>query len=625
MFSLVSKLLRSCSQSFVVGSNGNGWTRATRPLAVEGLEDRRLLTSTLNPYEQLLLELVNRARATPELEARRFNVGLNDGVDADSTISTTQKQPLAPNEFLTNAARFHAFDMLNHDYFAHEGLDGSTPTERANRFGYPADAGENIAWWGHSRQVDPLEQTFLRHEALFLSPGHRVNLMTSHYREAGMGILLGEFEGLNAIMVAEEFGNQGGNAFITGVAYTDFITSDRFYTVGEGIGSLTITAVQNGTGEVFTTTTGDAGGYSLRVPNGIYTVTASGVGLPQSQTAINVFISNRNQKVDFNARTSSFANVTGVAYNDVDRDGNRDGNEAGIGGITFYIDMNNNGQLDEIETSVTSNSSGNYAFRGLIPGSYKLRQQVEAPWMPTVPSDGFDVSILLGASLSNIDFGSRASNEFPIANDDVFNIVADQADILGVYDNDQDPGANSLATNSIVIVRGPTNGNTFPQAMGGVIYQPNDGFVGTDSFDYTISDTDGLVSNVATVTINVEAPTFPWQNASDPLDVNNDRIVTALDVLVIVNLINDVGVGRLPEPSGSNTPPPFVDVSGDNNLSALDAVMIVNKINEDLSAEGESATSAAVSSSVSPASFAVAIDAYYADEEQKRRRSAASV
>ena len=52
-----------------------------RKLGVEGLEGRLLLTAVLmSDSEQLVLELVNRARANPGAEASRYGISLNEGL-----------------------------------------------------------------------------------------------------------------------------------------------------------------------------------------------------------------------------------------------------------------------------------------------------------------------------------------------------------------------------------------------------------------------------------------------------------------------------------------------------------------------------------------------------------------
>ena len=69
-----------------------------------------------------------------------------------------------------------------------------------------------------------------------------------------------------------------------------------------------------------------------------------------------------------------------------------------------------------------------------------------------------------------------------------------------------------------------------------------------------------------------------WQNPGNSFDVNNDGCVTAQDVLLLINALNQrVGDSSLvsPRPAGSA----FVDVSGDGQLTPIDVLMVINYLN----------------------------------------------
>jgi hypothetical protein len=77
-----------------------------------------------------------------------------------------------------------------------------------------------------------------------------------------------------------------------------------------------------------------------------------------------------------------------------------------------------------------------------------------------------------------------------------------------VLANDTDPDGNrrTIDRSSIHIVTLPANGTARVMAgprAGQVVYTPNAGFHGEDSFAYDVADTEGNRSNVATVTVNV--------------------------------------------------------------------------------------------------------------------------
>lgn len=252
--------------------------------------------------DQYLIELINRARLDPTAEAARLGIDINQGL-SEGQISTAPKQPLAFDPELTEAARGHAEWMLEKDVFSHTGVDGSSPGMRMADAGYEFTGnwrwGENISWRGTIGQAeDPVESVGRQNDALFLSPGHRENILQDDFREIGTATITGEFQGYDTLMVAENFGKTGDDLFLTGVAYDDLDGND-FYTPGEGRGGINISATLMGSAEPITLTdlTGTAGGYEIAAQPGTYAVTFSGGGLafPVVQT---VEIGSENVKLD---------------------------------------------------------------------------------------------------------------------------------------------------------------------------------------------------------------------------------------------------------------------------------------------------------------------------------------
>jgi uncharacterized protein YkwD len=111
-----------------------------------------------------LLLRINRARAEP----RRCG-----------SKAFPAAPPLQPSAQLRRAAEAHTQDMVSHDYFAHEGYDGSTPAQRVAATGYhyrlvgenlasgPQSAAEAVAGW-------------------LTSPGHCENIMDARFSESGV-------------------------------------------------------------------------------------------------------------------------------------------------------------------------------------------------------------------------------------------------------------------------------------------------------------------------------------------------------------------------------------------------------------------------------------------------------
>ena len=132
--------------------------------------------------EQMLLELINRARLDPAAEAARFGIDLNEGWLPTRRSRAVSKQPLAMNETLLSVARAHSQDMINRDYFAHDTPEGVTAFQRIANAGYSAiAAGENIAFRSTSGSVTTA-MTLMLHQDLFVDAGmpgrgHRLNLL----------------------------------------------------------------------------------------------------------------------------------------------------------------------------------------------------------------------------------------------------------------------------------------------------------------------------------------------------------------------------------------------------------------------------------------------------------------
>ena len=262
-------------------------------------------------YDQLIVELINRARADPDAEAARLGIDLNEGL-SPGTISSDPKQPLAFNLHIIDAAQGHSQWMLDVDKFQHLGPEGlEDPGDRMVAAGYaPADTfgwGENIAMTYGGPPHDLATDAPYLHEILFVDDdyagrGHRIILLNADYKEAGIGCMLGEFTigttEYDAALVTEDFAYRLDDPFLTGVAYDDAVVDDDFYSLGEALGGVTIVATRQGTGTQYSTTAWDAGGYSLQVPAGTYDIEASGGGLGGTVVVTDVVVSSQNVKLD---------------------------------------------------------------------------------------------------------------------------------------------------------------------------------------------------------------------------------------------------------------------------------------------------------------------------------------
>ena len=93
---------------------------------------------------------------------------------------------------------------------------------------------------------------------------------------------------------------------------------------------------------------------------------------------------------------SQLGRITGAVYRDANGNGTQDAAEGGLGGVTLYLDQNQNGQFDNGEISTISAADGTYEFSGLAPGPYAVRQVVPDRYLQT--SEGSDPGTFYGAA-----------------------------------------------------------------------------------------------------------------------------------------------------------------------------------------------------------------------------------
>ncbi|MEM6634652.1 MAG: CAP domain-containing protein [Pseudomonadota bacterium] len=244
----------------------------------------------LSAEEQMIVELINRARMDPASEVDRLDEELASG------IPSAPAAPVAVTPELSEASREHSRDMDNRDFFAHTNPSGQTPADRAVEEGHGSRyVGENIGWVGSTRTPsDTQGRVEYHHEGLWESDGHQRNLMNDNWSEIGVGYDYGSYRGYDgSTFVTEMFGDRG-ETYLTGVVIEDE-DDDEFYDIGEGLGGVRITADDGSS--TYTTSTWNAGGYTLALPSGTYRVQFEGGGL-DAPFETTVTIGDENVKVD---------------------------------------------------------------------------------------------------------------------------------------------------------------------------------------------------------------------------------------------------------------------------------------------------------------------------------------
>ncbi|MCF6440485.1 Ig-like domain-containing protein [Pseudoalteromonas luteoviolacea] len=117
---------------------------------------------------------------------------------------------------------------------------------------------------------------------------------------------------------------------------------------------------------------------------------------------------------------------------------------------------------------------------------------------------------------ATVNLTIEAVNDAPVAIDDIAALEEEGAFAVNVLGNDTDvDGNNEIDPSSVTIVNAPAKGQVSIDGLGRVVYTANTNEVGNDIFTYTVKDTLGLESNVATVTMTID-------NVNDAPDAQDD-------------------------------------------------------------------------------------------------------
>ena len=139
---------------------------------------------------------------------------------------------------------------------------------------------------------------------------------------------------------------------------------------------------------------------------------------------------------------------------------------------------------------------------------------------------------------------------------------------------------------------------------------------------------DQVVDGTSTVTITATASGFTqgsstlkvtdsngfWHNSASPLDVDDDKTVSPLDVLSIVNYLNQFGSG----PVTASNPPPYLDIDSDNFVSPLDVLVVINYLNSQGNGQGEGEGEGESVNTAVPIEF---IDDYFTNLARNKSRA----
>jgi uncharacterized protein YkwD len=110
-------------------------------------------------------------------------------------------EPLLPNKILDQAAALRADDLFDNQYFEHDSPDGKSASDLVKNldYGYLL-IGENLALGNFTDEQEIVS-------AWMESPGHRANILNGKYKELGVAIKEGIFDGERVTIAVQIFAN----------------------------------------------------------------------------------------------------------------------------------------------------------------------------------------------------------------------------------------------------------------------------------------------------------------------------------------------------------------------------------------------------------------------------------
>lgn len=176
---------------------------ASLPSKANGFSPLLLRGKAISSYAILTMAILSLVYA-PTILPTRLLAQLAQNAVVEETNSRRVVENLLPlevNDKLALAAQMKAQDMIDRDYFSHDGPDGERPWTWLEKTNYDyAAAGENLA-------IDFFDVKALV-KAWMNSPSHAKNIVNSYFTDFGIGIARGEFDGRETIAVVMFFGKE---------------------------------------------------------------------------------------------------------------------------------------------------------------------------------------------------------------------------------------------------------------------------------------------------------------------------------------------------------------------------------------------------------------------------------
>ena len=223
---------------------------------------------------------------------------------------------------------------------------------------------------------------------------------------------------------------QVGQNEIRGTVWRDIDGDSKFDASETGLGGFTVYVDRNNngvrdTGDPSTVSQAD-GTYVLRTNLGPGTFVVREVVNPgYKQTfptqadgfAHTIVLESRNDSVG-GLNFGNFpipGSVSGIKYNDVNGNGQRDVGEPGLAGFVIYVDINNDGIIGVGEPASITDSQGRFQINNVLPGAFTVREVQKPGFVQTEPdpslpaAGGIPVIVIGNQTTSGLLFGNRSA------------------------------------------------------------------------------------------------------------------------------------------------------------------------------------------------------------------------
>ncbi|WP_180060243.1 Ig-like domain-containing protein, partial [Acinetobacter sp. YH12135] len=142
-------------------------------------------------------------------------------------------------------------------------------------------------------------------------------------------------------------------------------------------------------------------------------------------------------------------------------------------------------------------------------------------------SDSFTYTVIdsngVVSNTATVNITVNPVNDAPVANDDTATVDEGDTVVITVKGNDTD-AEDGTPAGVVTIVGAPANGTVTVNANGTVSYVHDGSETSSDSFTYTVTDSNGVVSNTATVNITINGTDDLPVAVADVNSINEDAV-----------------------------------------------------------------------------------------------------